>query len=235
MRDEDGALVEASWPEALERAAAGLREAVDRGGVGVLPGGRLTEEDAYAYAKFARVALGTNDIDFRARPGRAEELDFLAAHVAGTDATSTSPTPTSRRRPRCCWSGFEPEEESPIVFLRLRKSTRHGATPVWSVAAARLPAALSKLGGDAGAVPARRARRRPLDSLPGTVAEALGADGALILVGERLASAPGALSAAAALAARHRRPAGLGAAARRRARAPSTPARCPTCCPAAAR
>ncbi|HVU92229.1 MAG TPA: 2Fe-2S iron-sulfur cluster-binding protein, partial [Jatrophihabitans sp.] len=81
VRDADGKLVEASWPEALERAARGLAEAVDRGGVGVLPGGRLTEEDAYAYAKFARVALGTNDVDFRNRPASAEELAFLAAQV----------------------------------------------------------------------------------------------------------------------------------------------------------
>jgi NADH-quinone oxidoreductase subunit G len=79
----DGELVPASWPEALERAAQGLAEAVDRGGVGVLPGGRLTEEDAYAYAKFARVALGTNDVDARSRPGSREELDFLASSVAG--------------------------------------------------------------------------------------------------------------------------------------------------------
>ncbi len=50
----------------------------------MLTGGRLTVEDAYAYAKFARVALGTNDIDFRARPHSAEEADFLAAQVAGT-------------------------------------------------------------------------------------------------------------------------------------------------------
>ena len=52
-------------------------------GAGVLTGGRLTLEDAYAYAKFARVALGTNDIDFRARPHSAEEAAFLAARVAG--------------------------------------------------------------------------------------------------------------------------------------------------------
>ena len=45
----------------------------------MLPGGRLTLEDAYAYAKFARVALGTNDVDFRARPHSAEEAAFLAA------------------------------------------------------------------------------------------------------------------------------------------------------------
>ena len=51
----------------------------------MLTGGRLTLEDAYAYAKFARVALGSNDIDMRARPHSAEEAEFLAAHVAGRD------------------------------------------------------------------------------------------------------------------------------------------------------
>ena len=79
----DGELVPTSWTDALERAAEGLREARDSGGVGVLPGGRLTVEDAYAYAKFARVALGTNDIDSRARAHSAEELTSSAARVAG--------------------------------------------------------------------------------------------------------------------------------------------------------
>src|SRR5690606_7890998 len=82
VRDEDSrALEAASWPEALQVAARGLAAA--RGRVGVLTGGRLTLEDAYAYAKFARVALHTNDIDFRARPHSAEEAEFLAARVAG--------------------------------------------------------------------------------------------------------------------------------------------------------
>ena len=85
VRDADGELVETSWPEALEAAARRSgRGSRNGGGVGVLPGGRLTEEDAYAYAKFARVALDTNDIDFRARPHSAEELAFLGAAVAGT-------------------------------------------------------------------------------------------------------------------------------------------------------
>jgi NADH-quinone oxidoreductase subunit G len=95
----DGVLQPASWPEAWAAAAEGLRAARDAGGVGVLPGGRLTVEDAYAYAKFARVALGTNDVDARARAHSAEELAFLAAHVAGTGpgATVRSPTTTSPR------------------------------------------------------------------------------------------------------------------------------------------
>ena len=82
VRDEEtGELRAASWPEAFVVAARGLAAARDAGGVGVLTGGRLTAEDSYAYSKFARVALGTNDIDFRARAHSAEEAEFLAAHV----------------------------------------------------------------------------------------------------------------------------------------------------------
>ena len=43
----------------------------------------MTVEDAYGYAKFARVALATNDIDMRARPHSAEELRFISDRVAG--------------------------------------------------------------------------------------------------------------------------------------------------------
>src|SRR5437867_2809130 len=84
---ERGALRPASWPEALTVAAEKLTAA--RGNAAVLTGGRLTLEDSYAYAKFARVALGTNDIDFRARPHSTEEADFLAAAVAGTGLGTT--------------------------------------------------------------------------------------------------------------------------------------------------
>ncbi|MFM2160014.1 MAG: hypothetical protein RLY39_545, partial [Actinomycetota bacterium] len=61
IRGEDGELHEASWPEAIAFAASGLKGKR----AGVLVGGRATVEDAYGYSKFARVALGTNDIDFR--------------------------------------------------------------------------------------------------------------------------------------------------------------------------
>ncbi len=107
----------ASWPEAFAVAARGL---AGEGRVGVLTGGRLTGEDAYAYSKFARVALGTNDIDFRARPHSAEEADFLAAHVVGRSLEVTYAD--LERAGVVVLAGFEPEDESPIVFLRLRKA-----------------------------------------------------------------------------------------------------------------
>ncbi len=76
VRNENGELVTASWPEAISAAAAGLSR-----GAAVLVGGRTTYEDAYGYSKFARVALGTNDIDFRSRISSDEEREFLAARV----------------------------------------------------------------------------------------------------------------------------------------------------------
>ena len=84
IRNADGVLEEASWTRAMTVAAEGLTAARDSGGVGVLTGGRLTVTDAYAYAKFARLALRTNDIDFRARVHSAEEEAFLAARVVST-------------------------------------------------------------------------------------------------------------------------------------------------------
>ncbi|MDJ0398325.1 NADH-quinone oxidoreductase subunit G [Rhodococcus rhodochrous] len=198
VRDDTGALVPASWIEALGVAARGLAAA--RGRAGVLTGGRLTVEDAYAYAKFARTALGTNDIDFRSRPLSEEETAFLASRVAGRRLDVTYRD--LDRAPAVLLVGFEPEEESPIVFLRLRKAVRRNRLQVFAIApfASRGVHKLSGRvqqcvpGGEAHALDAIRT------GASADVAAALGAPGAIVLVGERAAASPGTLSAAAALA-----------------------------------
>jgi len=198
VRDESGNLVEASWPEALERAAVGLREARDRGDVGVLPGGRLTEEDAYAYAKFARVALATNDVDYRSRPASEEELAFLASNVAGVTPEHVSYA-SLESAPTVLLVGFEPEEESPIVYLRLNKAVRSGRTRIHAIAPFA-SGGLRKLGGTLiQAAPGAEAIA--LNTLDAALLAELGEDGAVIVVGERLATSVGALSAAAEVAA----------------------------------
>jgi formate dehydrogenase (hydrogenase) len=61
-----GVLREASWDEALERAAAGLATAVaahGRHGVGMFSCSKATNEMNFVAQKVARVALGTNNID----------------------------------------------------------------------------------------------------------------------------------------------------------------------------
>ncbi|MEW2387309.1 NADH-quinone oxidoreductase subunit G [Streptomyces venezuelae] len=199
-----GELEPASWPEALEIAATGLAAA--RGRAGVLVGGRLTVEDAYAYSKYARVALDTNDIDFRARVHSSEEADFLAARVAGRgrDLDGTGVTyALLEKAPAVLLAGFESEEEAPGVFLRLRKAWRKHGQRTFSLApfATR---GLEKAGGTL--LPAAPGTETEwLDALaagvgleaPGTEAsEALRAEGAVIVVGERLAAVPGGLTAA---------------------------------------
>jgi NADH-quinone oxidoreductase subunit G len=220
IRDENGVLVPASWPHALAVAAAGLEAArgapypADRGdldsgsrGAGVLTGGRLTLEDAYAYAKFARVALDTNDIDMRARPHSAEEEQFLAACVAGSGIGVSYAD--LERAPVVLLAGFEPEDESPIVFLRLRKAVRRHGQQVFSIAALPSPG-LVKLSGqlltarpgeEAVALTALAAGTDGKAVGPWAEAgQALSVPGAVILVGERLAEVPGALAATARLA-----------------------------------
>jgi NADH-quinone oxidoreductase subunit G len=191
-----GELREASWSEALLAAAEGLTAARGNGGVGVLAGGRLTVEDAYAYAKFARVALGTNDVDFRARPLSAEEADFLASSVAGVSDVTYEDVENATS---AVIVGLEPEDECPILFLRLRKGHTRKKLQVTAVAPF-LSRGFEKLGAAlVAAAPGDEARLLAGDP---AVAAALAAPGALLIVGERLATVPGGLSAAAALAAR---------------------------------
>ncbi|MVO83817.1 NADH-quinone oxidoreductase subunit G [Streptomyces sp. p1417] len=204
VRDADsGDLVPASWPEALEAAAKGLAAA--RGRAGVLTGGRLTLEDAYAYSKYARVALDTNDIDFRARVHSSEEADFLAARVAGRgrDLDGDGVTYTVlEQAPAVLLAGIEAEEEAPGVFLRLRKAWRKRGQRTYALApyATR---GLEKAGGTLLAA-APGTETEWLDALAANVglvddgvraAEALRSEGAVIVVGERLAAVPGALTA----------------------------------------
>ena len=61
---ENGELREASWDEALHRAAAGFRTALDAGALtGVFSCSKATNELNFATQKFARVVLGTNNVD----------------------------------------------------------------------------------------------------------------------------------------------------------------------------
>ncbi|MCW8099132.1 molybdopterin oxidoreductase family protein [Streptomyces tauricus] len=66
----DGELRPAGWDEALDRIAEGLsRTRTEHGpdACGVFGGGGLTNEKAYTLGKFARVALGTSQIDYNGR------------------------------------------------------------------------------------------------------------------------------------------------------------------------
>ena len=178
IRNAAGQLQEVSWPEALAAAAAGLKNAR----AGVLVGGRATVEDAYGYSKFARVTLNTNNIDFRARTHSNEELDFLSA------ASFTATYKDIDKADQVVLINFEPEDESPIVFLRIYKQVYKRAIKVISIApyasrgSEKLKAKLIKVAaGDEVAA---------ISSLSGLTNKSV------VLVGERLTETAGGLSAA---------------------------------------
>jgi len=183
VRGADGVLAPASWPEALAAAAAGLKGKR----AAVLVGGRATTEDAYGYSKFARIALGTNDIDFRARVSSDEERDFLGAKVAGSATTYRDIDVADH----VVLVGFEPEEESPIVFLRINKQVRKRALKV-SAVATKLSIGVEKL------------KAEFIKVAPGAEGAAVSALSltamSVILVGERAAETTGLLTAVSLLA-----------------------------------
>ena len=181
VRDANGQLQEASWPEALAAAAKGLKESR----AGVLVGGRATVEDAYGYSKFARVTLATNNIDFRSRVSSKEELDFLAS--VPTSATYKD----IDNADHVVLINFEPEDESPIVFLRIYKQVHKRSIKVTTIAALasrgsqKLKANLIKT--------AAGSEVSAINSISGLTGKSV------VLVGERAAETQGALSAVAKL------------------------------------
>src|SRR6476661_801392 len=215
--DADGTSVlrPASWPEAIDVAVRGLQAALHPpldpdapeavvaaspgSRVGVLTGGRLTLEDAYAYAKFARAVLGTNNIDFRSRPHTAEEAEFLACAVAGRGQSFVGGGVSYadlENASGVVLVALETEDEAGAIFLRLRKAFRKKGLKSWTLApylsnGARKHGAtlVPTVPGDEPAT---------LDQL---TSDDLDAD-SIILVGERAALIPGTFTAALKLAER---------------------------------
>ncbi len=128
-----------------------------------------------------RVALGTNNIDFRSRVHSNEELDFLAS------APLTATYKDIDKADHVVLINFEPEDESPIIFLRIYKQTHKRSIKVTTIApfasrgSEKLKANLIKsaAGNEISAI----------SSLTGLTKKTV------VLVGERLSETPGALSA----------------------------------------
>ncbi|MFO8076623.1 MAG: NADH-quinone oxidoreductase subunit G [Egibacteraceae bacterium] len=208
VRDEVGAIAPTTWRAATRDVAGRLSAALEAGGpesVGVLTGGRLTDEDAYAVGRFARDVLGTDHVDFRLHPHTDDEREVLAA-VAGSQTVSYDDVEAADT---VVLAGLDPKEEVPILFLRLRKAWRQRRQRI--VVVGPTLGASEEIAWQWVATPAG-GEAEVLRSLAGdpeapeaegelaTVKDTLGQGRTVVLAGERLARSPGALPAAAALA-----------------------------------
>ncbi|MFO7777974.1 MAG: NADH-quinone oxidoreductase subunit G [Nitriliruptoraceae bacterium] len=197
VRADDGQLRPATWAEALMQVRAAIGQANQAGSkrVAVVTGSRLADEDAYLVSKYARTVLGTDDLDHRTRFAPAGETAELAALVGRETATYDD----VEAAPVIVVAGLDPEEEVPILHLRLRKAWRQSKARIVVVgphlgtladlAWRRVP---TTAGGEAAAL-------RALMDGDNEVSQALRGDGApVVLVGERAGA--GSLTAGAALA-----------------------------------
>ncbi len=118
----NGHLVPATWEEAVAHVAARFQDIRDRDGgsaIGVIGSTRTTNEEAYLLQKFARVVLGTNNVDHH----RSADLPALAAALKGTNVA----TATMRdvfNAPAILLIGSNPTDEHPLLAYNIRNNVR---------------------------------------------------------------------------------------------------------------
>jgi NADH-quinone oxidoreductase subunit G len=188
-----------SFAEALSVVAGWCRGA----SVGILAGGRLSDEDAFALSKLARTVLRTNDVDHRTTGlWDTSAWPVEAAQAAGMPVTYGDVESAKA----ILIVGFDAENELPILHLRIRKAAAHGAK-VFVVHPRRtrlrdvathvpcLPGGEAEVVGDISGA----ATGSAVSDLRAALEEA-GPD-TVVLAGPRLVDSPGAVAAAASVAA----------------------------------
>ena len=125
MIAKNGALVACSWEEALDRAAQGLRDIKQTHlpqALGVIGSGRSSCEENYLVQKFARMVLGTNNLDHLYRPMMFQSAKGLEVRF------SLSRNRMSAHEIEQCNTllvlGGDPTKLAPVVGYHLKRAVR---------------------------------------------------------------------------------------------------------------
>ncbi len=124
-----GALVDVSWPEALDRAASKIRSVVDAHGpsaVALIGGARGTNEDAYLWARLMKGVVGTDNVDAQLGDGLPADvvLGMRRARIADLD-----------RAAAIIVLAPDLKEELPVLYLRARRAATELRVPLIDIAA----------------------------------------------------------------------------------------------------
>ncbi|MGI8774757.1 MAG: NADH-quinone oxidoreductase subunit NuoG [Actinomycetota bacterium] len=127
VREGDG-FKAVAWAKAMQRVTEGLE---GKSNVGVISGGHLTTEDAYAVAKLAKDVIGTPDIDSRIQDaGVPYEIVTQLAGVAGSNATMRD----LKTAKNIVWFGGDPKENVPVLYLHIHTTLRDTDAQLFLVA-----------------------------------------------------------------------------------------------------
>ena len=119
---------EASWDEALKFLADKLKEIKSKYGaksIGVIASTRMSNEDCYVAQKFARVALGTSNIDNPARLTHAPTLKVLIESLGYPWSTCT--LDSIENADFILIVGANPLEVNPVLARRILRARDAGA------------------------------------------------------------------------------------------------------------
>lgn len=117
-----------SWEEALDHVANTMKDIVARHGgdaIGVLGSARATNEENYLAQKFARVVLGSNNVDCCARVCHQPSAKALKTMLGTGAATNAFDDIEHARAFMIC--GANPTENHPVVGARIKQAVRKGA------------------------------------------------------------------------------------------------------------
>jgi len=131
LRDGAGNWTPVGWDVAITTAMRGFRQIIDRHSplaVGVLGSARATNEENYLTGKFARIVLGTNNVDCCARVCHAPSAAGLKMMFGTGAATNSFDDIELARTILVC--GANTTEAHPIVGARIKQAHLRGANLV---------------------------------------------------------------------------------------------------------
>jgi NADH-quinone oxidoreductase subunit G len=117
-----GRLVPATWEEAFEVAGKRFKSILEREGgraIGVIGSTRTTNEENYLLQKFARVVLGTNNIDHH----RTADFPAFAAALQ-RKSNATAAMRDVYNAPAILLIGNDPTEQHPLLAWQIRNNVR---------------------------------------------------------------------------------------------------------------
>jgi NADH-quinone oxidoreductase subunit G len=119
---QNGKLTPASWEDAFALIGKSFREIRDTEGgqaIGVVGSTRTTNEEAYLLSKFARVVLGTNNVDHH----RTADFSAFASALRGKENTTASMADMFTA-PAILLIGNDPTEQHPLLAWQIRNNVR---------------------------------------------------------------------------------------------------------------
>ncbi len=114
----------ASWEDAFEEVTRRLKQARDKHGasaMGVIGSNHTTNEENYLLNRFARLNLGTNNLDHH----RTADYAGLAAALGPDSANSLGTMADIYTAPAVLVIGNDPTQQNPLVAWQIRTGIRH--------------------------------------------------------------------------------------------------------------